>query len=240
MQSTAGTGQKLKAQYICVRWGECGALEPLPEHPDLIVAQNAIARGARIIGLQARCGVGLNDVSRERPAVHGTDRLSTLLGFSGQPLIGDVSQSSRTSRRLSSAAGISSFDASARFRRLSISARLQAPAQFALGIVLDEAGNGDTPGAFGCGTLLLLDEIAPGSRGSAQLVRSIARSFQALVWELAERDPAHLGPFDAEGEVVGLNAVCCHTDRQPGAAGIGHPIGQTIRFHRFNGSVCES
>jgi hypothetical protein len=69
--------------------GECGALEPLPEHPDLIVAQNAIARGARIIGLQGRCGVGLNDVSRERPAVHRTDRLSTLLGFSGQPLIGD-------------------------------------------------------------------------------------------------------------------------------------------------------
>src|SRR4051794_7469762 len=121
MQSTAGTGQKLKAQYICVRWGECGALEPLPEHPDLIVAQNAIARGARIIGLQARCGVGLNDVSRERPAVHGTDRLSTLLGFSGQPLIGDGITEFRTSRRLSSAAGISSFDASARFRRLSIS-----------------------------------------------------------------------------------------------------------------------
>src|SRR3954453_8028850 len=121
MQSTTGTGQKLKAQYICVRWGECGALEPLPEHPDLIVAQNAIARGARIIGLQARCGVGLNESRGSAQRYMAPIVCRRFSASRVSPSSATVSQSSRTSRRLSSAAGISSFDASARFRRLSIS-----------------------------------------------------------------------------------------------------------------------
>ncbi len=133
MQSTTGTGQKLKAQYICVRWGECGALEPLPEHPDLIVAQNAIARGARIIGLQARCGVGLNDVSRERPAVHGTDRLSTLLGFSGQPLIGDgITEFAHVAPLEFGRGHIELRRERSLQTAFDLLARLQAPAQFAL------------------------------------------------------------------------------------------------------------
>src|SRR3954466_7576556 len=141
MQSTAGTGQKLKAQYICVRWGECGALEPLPEHPDLIVAQDAIARGARIIGLQARCGVGLNESRGSAQRYMAPIVCRRFSASRVSPSSATVSQSSRTSRRLSSAAGISSFRRERSLQTaFDLLARLQAPAQFALGIVLDEAG----------------------------------------------------------------------------------------------------